>query len=69
MAGATYTEKDLHAAFICGVNHGQENPKGDPAAVSENWIDVLFYQGFRSDTLFNRPGYHNEKPEAAKAGK
>ena len=78
---ATYTEEDLRQAFLCGVKHGQENPKGDPAAVSENWIDCLFYWGFHSETLFNRPGYSTKKlengatlsypskPKGAKAGK
>lgn len=54
---AVYTEADLRAAFICGVKHGQGHNEGDPEPQIENWIDCLFYQGFLSDTLFNRPGY------------
>jgi hypothetical protein len=66
---AVYTEEDLHQAFLCGVKHGQGHNEGDPEPQIENWIDCLFYQGFQSDTLFNQPGYHIEKPKVAKAGK
>src|SRR5260370_39866030 len=66
---ATYTEEDLREAFLCGVKQGNGHEEGDPEPEIEHWIDCLFYQGFRTDTLFNRPAYFNGKPRAAQAGK
>lgn len=56
-----YTEADLRDAFRCGLQHGVEmyatTDAAERAIKSLNWIDCLFYQGFRNETLFRRSGF------------
>ena len=60
---ADYTEKDLKAAFMCGVKYAQGHMEGDPEPEVGSWIDCLFLEGFDNEILFARPGYKGPSRE------
>lgn len=60
-----YTEKDLFAAFRCGMQECAELQGAPPGAAdkladSVNVLDALFYQGFGTEKLFvDKPGFQS----------